>query len=107
LERQQKQRRRHSKPDPISDAIKIFLRDAGLHRSPQNHLVFTTWNDLLGARASRAIPVRFVRGELIVEVDSAVHLQEFRNFTGEGYRRKVNKLLNNELVRKLTFKLKA
>ena len=96
-----------SGPSPIRDAIKVFLRDAGLRQKPQDQLVFRAWSEVLGQRASRAIPVRFSRGELVVEVDSAVHLQELRNFTGDGFRRRVNKALDHEVVRKLTFKLKA
>ena len=53
------------------------------------------------------MPVRFSRGELTVEVDSAVYLQELSNFTGEGYRRQVNRALKKELVQRLTFKLKS
>lgn len=94
-------------PAPIRDAIQAFLKDAGLNRRPQDQVVFRAWGDALGKRSSRAVPVRFLQGELVVEVDSAVHLQELRNFTGEGYRRQINRALKKELVRKLTFKLKS
>ena len=99
--------KRKSGPSPIRDAIQVFLRDAGLHRQPQDQLVFRAWANALGPRSQRAVPVRFSRGELTVEVDSAVYLQELSNFTGEGYRRQVNRALKKELVQRLTFKLKS
>jgi len=59
------------------------------------------------ALARRATPVAFRDGELILELESAVHLQELKNFTGEGYRQDVNAKLGREVVRRLVFKLRS
>jgi hypothetical protein len=50
--------------------------------------------------------MRFARGELLVEVDSAAHMHELANFTGEEYRARINEHLGKEEVRRLTFHLK-
>lgn len=84
------------------------MRETGLGARPRDGRVFEAWTAALGTTMSkRAIPVRFHDGELLVEVESAVHLQEFKNFTGEQYRRKANKKLEGEVVRRLTFKLRG
>ena len=95
-------------PSPIRYAIKAFLRDTGLGARPRDMLVFQAWKDAAGEElAKRAIPVRYRNGELTLEVESAVHLQELKNFTGEGYRRGANARLGNEAIRKLAFKLRS
>ena len=64
-------------------------------------VVFEAWTRALGETMSkRAIPVRFHDGELLVEVESAVHLQELKNFTGEPYRRQANARLEGEVIRR-------
>jgi len=100
-------RKRNHGPRPIGLAIKAILREAGLANNPRDQRVFRVWNETLGSIAPRTQPVRFFHGELVVEVDSAVHLQELQNFTGEGYRRKLNRVLKNDAVRKLTFRLRG
>ncbi len=57
--------------------------------------------------ANRARAVRFRSGELTVEVDSSAHYQELKNFTGDQYRRKANKLLGSERVQRVIFKLRG
>lgn len=54
-----------------------------------------------------AQPVRFRGGELTVEVSSAVHLQELRNFTGDEVRRKANEKLGNDTIRRVVFRPKG
>ena len=58
---------------------------------------------------SRARPVRFESGELWVEVESAVHLHELRNFAGEAYRRSANERLASRgasaIIERIVFKL--
>ena len=69
--------------------------------------VFQAWNAALGtALARRARPVRFERGELVVEVDSAAHYQELAAFTGEGFRERANEGLGEPSIRRVTFRLK-
>ena len=95
-------------PLPIQDAIRAFLREAGLNTAPGDSQVFDAWTQAVGPELERrALPVRFRRGELTVEVNSAVHLQELKNFTGDGYRRKANERLGNETIRRLVFKLRS
>lgn len=88
--------------------LKTFLRQSGLGARRRDEAVFGAWNEAVGPEmARRAVPVRFRRGELLIEVDSAPRLQELKNFTGETYRREVNARLGAELVRKLAFKPRA
>lgn len=56
--------------------------------------------------SERAKPVHFQFGELTVEVQSAPHMQELQNFTGEQYRREANKQLGEDVIKKLLFRLK-
>ena len=69
--------------------------------------VLDAWRKVLGLKlARRARAVRFQRGELVVQVDSATHLQELQNFTGEQYRQQANRLLGDERIHRLAFRLK-
>ena len=43
----------------------------------------------------------------MLEVDSAVHLHELKNFAGDELRTRTNQELGREAVRKLVFKLKG
>ena len=89
---------------PLGDALSAFLRSARLDRRLAESQVLAAWNASLGdALAQRARALRFVDGELVVEVASAAHLQELSNFTGEGFRRTANKLLGAERIQRVTF----
>ena len=91
----------------ILDSLKAFLRESGLGARMRDWKVYEAWSDALGAEMSRrALAVRFDKGELLVEVGSAVHLHELRNFTGEQYRRVANQRLGQERIRRVAFKLK-
>ena len=95
-------------PLPIEDILKTVLKEAGLHSSPTRHRVFQAWESVLGeAERARSQPVRFQRGELLVEVDSSPFLHELANFRGEGYRRRANESLGKETIKKVVFKLKS
>ncbi|MEW6074153.1 MAG: DUF721 domain-containing protein [Planctomycetota bacterium] len=95
-------------PRPIQHALREFLRQTGLGARPQSGRVFAAWTEVVGpVLAARAVPVRFRDGELVVEVESAVHLQELKNFTGERFRQRANAELGTETIRKLAFKLKG
>jgi len=50
--------------------------------------------------------VRFQRGELLIEVDSAAHFQELQSFTGESYRQRANEHLPQPAIDRVVFKLK-
>jgi len=70
--------------------------------------VFHAWNETLGsALGAHARPVRYRAGELVVEVDSAAHMHEMKNFTGEGYRKRANERLGQEAIRRVVFKLRG
>ena len=93
--------------DPVvmSDAVGAFLRASGIGARTRHVPVFRAWNDAVGAGlARRARPVRFERGELVVEVDSSAHYQELVAFTGEGFRERANELLGESCIRRVTFR---
>jgi hypothetical protein len=92
---------------PLSDALAGFLRESGLGGKLYNWPVFRAWHQAAGPELARhARAMRFARGELLVEVDSAAHMHELANFTGEEYRARINEHLGKEEVRRLTFHLK-
>ncbi len=91
----------------MGQAVKAFLAESGLGNKLRDLPIYEAWQAALGEElAHRARPVDFRRGELIVEVESAVHLQELANFTGERFRQLANRDLGSERIRKVTFKLK-
>jgi Dna[CI] antecedent, DciA len=95
----------------LHDALGAFLRSTGLAARLRNARVFEAWADALGPDLSRrAAAVRYHKGDLTVEVASAAHLHELRNFTGEGFRRDANARLgeagSQETIRRVAFKLK-
>ena len=95
-------------PAPIDELIRSFLREQGLGASGNHARVFNAWRDVLepGLR-QHAEPVRFRAGELVIEVDSAAHLQEMKNFTGESYRKRANERLGKQAIRRIVFKLRG
>jgi len=91
----------------MQDALGGFLRASGLAGRMGYWPVFQAWIEALGVDlARRAKPVRFERGELLVEVDSAAHFQELASFTGEGYRERANARLPKPDIRRVVFRLK-
>ncbi len=91
----------------MKDAMGVFLRQSGLGSKLRPFEVYDCWKQVVGAKlAQRARPVKFTRGELVVQVDSAPHLHELQNFTGEQYRARLNQRLGAEKVRTLVFKAK-
>jgi hypothetical protein len=88
-------------------AIDEFLREAGMGPRLRGARVLAAWREAAGpALSKRARPVRFQRGELVVEVSSSVHLHELESFTGETYRRTANAALGDERIQRVTFRLK-
>lgn len=92
----------------IQDVLQTFLRSNGLSSRSVTNEILQAWGDAVGTQlANRARAVRFRSGELTVEVDSSAHYQELKNFTGDQYRRKANKLLGSERVQRVIFKLRG
>jgi hypothetical protein len=91
----------------LGDAIGAFLKDSGLGPKMREWKVYDAWREVLGPElGKRARAVAFRRGELVVEVESAAHLQELKTFTGEAYRIAANRSLGSERIRVVAFKLK-
>lgn len=91
----------------MNDAVKGFLQASGLAAHMRHWPVFEAWSDALGKDLARhARPVRFSAGELCVEVESAAHLHELQNFTGEDFRARANALLTKPQIRRVVFRLK-
>ena len=91
----------------MQDAVRGFLRDSGLAAQMRHWPVFAAWSRALGNElARRAQPVRFARGELCVEVESAAHLHELANFSGERYRALANAHLGQPEIQRIVFRLK-
>jgi len=94
-------------PTVLGDALSHFLRESGIGAQLRHAGVFRAWSDALGPRlGERAKAVRFQFGELTVEVESAPHMHELQNFTGEQFRRAANAQLGEEVIHKVLFRLK-
>jgi hypothetical protein len=91
----------------MREAMHSFLKTSGLDRHMRDFPVFEAWRTAAGENvARRARAVRFRDGELVVEVESAAHLQELKSFTGEGLRQRANQPFGREVIRSIAFKLK-
>lgn len=91
----------------LGDALRGFLRESGLGDRLRHARVFGAFSEALGPQlGARAKPVHFQFGELTVEVESAAHLQELQSFTGDSYRQAANRGLGDEVIKKLSFRLK-
>lgn len=100
--------RKRREPAPIGGLIQEFLRENGLTGGGGNTRVLRAFEDAIGASGrAHARAVRFRAGELIVEVDSAAHMHEMKNFTGEALRRRANDRLGKTMIRRIVFKLKG
>ena len=99
----------------LQDALGEFLQASGLGRHLELFPIFDAWNQAVGEElAALARPVKFHRGELTIEVESAAHLNELSSFTGEGFRVLANQTLagnasktgKRTTIQRLTFRLK-
>lgn len=91
----------------MQDAVGRFLKASGLGTHMRGWPVFQAWIEVAGTELARhARPVRFERGELVVEVGSAAHYQELASFTGESYRQRANERLGKSEIRRIVFRLK-
>lgn len=92
---------------PLSKLMRSVLRDSGLAEGLRRARIHAAWKQALGPDlARRTTIVRFRNGELVVEVDSAAHLHELKNFTGDGYRRIANDNLGAPRIRRVVFQPK-
>ena len=99
--------RRARGPASIASVLSAYLRESGLAPRMRNLPVFRAWSEALGRELARhARAVRFQKGELVVEVDSATHLHELANFSGERFRVLANQRLGSEQIRRVTFQPK-
>jgi len=91
----------------IACAMDRFLAASGLSGRVRQWPVFRAWSAVLGGALGRHTrAVRLEAGELYVEVDSASHLHELSNFTGEQFRELANAQLGSEQIRRVHFQLK-
>lgn len=90
----------------LDDALKNFLRASGMGARVGAPPAFRAFRDAAGdAFARHTRPVRFARGELVVQVSSAAHLAELKGFHGEDIRTRINLILGGDEVRKINFRL--
>ena len=96
-----------SGPERLDIALKSFLRASGIGEKLGPWAMFQAFSEAAGPTFSRhARAVRFARGELLVEVDSASHLAELKGFRGEEIRARTNQIHGREDIRRIAFRLK-
>lgn len=92
---------------PLTDAVQHYLRASGLDLKLKDFPVFDAWNQAVGKElAQRISPVRYRRGELLVEVGSASDLHELSCYTGEPFRHAANRRLGRNEILSVVFKIK-
>ena len=97
---------RHGGVASLEDAVRTWLRASGIGPRAGQGRVHEAWIAVTGPDLARhARPVRFERGELCVEVDSAVHLHELESFTGEELRALANVRLGKPGIERVVFRL--
>ncbi len=92
---------------PLSKVLQAYLRESGLDGRLRRGAILKAWGRALGPALRRRAPaVGFRDGELLVDVRSAAHLHELKNFTGEGYRQAANRKLGSERIQRVTYRLR-
>jgi hypothetical protein len=92
-------------PARITDTLDHLLHGLGVAPKPTAERVFAAFKGAAGDDLARvAMPTRFERGELLVDVASAAHTQELNQFTGEALRDRLNAALGSPLVRQIRFR---
>ena len=98
---------RDGEPVAIAVALKRFMKESGLGAMLSHGEVHRAWNQALGPRLAQKLrPVLYRAGELIVEVESAGHKQQFESFKAEQFRCATNQILGSDRVHRVTIKLK-
>ncbi|MEI7817654.1 MAG: DUF721 domain-containing protein [Desulfuromonadales bacterium] len=91
-------------PRQLSGVMQDSLPDLGLAERLREAEIWRIWPDVVGtALASRAQPLRIIRGTLTVAVSSAPWMQELR-FMTEMMKEKLNSCLGHEVVREIVLK---
>lgn len=89
----------------MRDALAGFLRETHLDQRLREQQVLTAWKASLDPELHQhARAVRFVGGELVVEVSSAALLGELTSFTGEALRKATNKRLGADRITSVSYK---
>ena len=92
---------------PLDAALQSFLRTSGIGEHLGPWAIFRAFADAAGSTYARhARAVKFTRGELLVEVDSAAHLAELKGFLGEDIRTRTHQILGRQEIRRISFRLK-
>ena len=87
--------------------MKAVLRDSGLGEGLKRARISAAWKDAVGEDLKKHMTIMRLRnGELVVQVDSAAHLHELKNFTGDRYRCIANDNLGAARIRRVTFQPK-
>ncbi len=91
----------------LQDSLSAYMRATGLTRRRRESPVYAAFETAAGpALAAHARPVRFAKGTLTVEVDSAAHLHELEAFRGRELRVQANDILGREDIRRIAFRPK-
>ena len=90
---------------PIKDVIANLLKGTDLPFNPDDARVWEVWDDSVGKIvADHARPAYIKKGLLRVEVTDPIWLQELE-FAAESIRKKLNKNMGREAVKKIEFRL--
>jgi hypothetical protein len=91
-------------PKPLPDLLQDGLAGLGLGERLREADIWRLWPDVVGPTvASRAQPVRIIKGILTVAVSSAPWMQELRFHTGM-MKEKLNQRLGGEVVKEIVLK---
>ena len=94
------------KPVPLGDALKTFLRASGLSRRMRWRDLEEIWAAVVGEEvASHTRVVRWARGVVDVEVDSAPLMQELASFYKTSIINDMRARSSGRHIRDILFKL--
>ncbi len=90
---------------PLKDIISNLLSNTDLPFNPDDSRIWEVWEEVVGpAVAKNAQPSWIKNGRLRVSVSNSVWLQELE-FSGENIKERLNRMLEREAVRKITFRI--
>lgn len=91
----------------MEESVAEYLKLSGVLQRKKAMPAISAWENAVGPDLSdRARAVSFRRGILTIEVESSTLLSELRGFAAEDLRARADALLEDETIRKLSFKLK-
>jgi predicted nucleic acid-binding Zn ribbon protein len=95
--------RGYSRTKSLGDAIEELVAQLGIKKKLHEQDAFVVWDEAVGERIAKvAIPMRILRGTLIVGVKSGVWRNELSMRKQEIIRR-INELLGGEIVKDIKF----